>query len=138
MRAIKWSLVLLMIYLTAMSCSLNHKDWKQGSIVKEGKYQSADLEITVQVENDLVSFTVLNHAGNILFKNPHSFSALHKWALYLDKEESLWVLSGDIGDSIFKKDSTGIYNYSQFSHYLRRKDVPDYMYDDLKDFVSLR
>jgi hypothetical protein len=139
MKIIDQRFALLIIYLTTIACSKNNDQWKHGAITKEGEYQATDMKIVVRIENDLVNFKGFDYAGRSLLQNPHAISALHRWALYLDKDGSLWVLSSDIGDSIFKKDSiTGMYKYSQFNHYLKKNDVPNYLYDDLKSFVSFR
>jgi len=135
MRTVKF----VVIFLTAICCSKSNTDWETGAIVEEGTYATKDIQIIVQNNEDLVDFKVLDNHGNILVQNPHVFSSLHRWALYLDKDESLWVFSSDIGHYIFRKDiSTGRYQYSQFDHFLTKDEVPEYIYNDLESFVSFR
>jgi hypothetical protein len=130
-------LMLLSLSLTAISCFQNKSKWNKGAIVEQGVYETSNIRIKVEISNDRVDFKGFDQAGKILLQNPHAFSALHRWALYLDKEESLWVFSSDIGHYIFRKDlATGEYEYSQFSHFLKRNEIPEYIYNDLKSFVS--
>jgi hypothetical protein len=68
-------------------CTKNNDKWARGAIVREGHYNSSNIEIIVTVETISV---------------------------------------------------TREYHYSQFSHFLGRNDIPDDMYNDLKDFVSFK
>ena len=80
---------------------------------------------------------MMDGSGDELLRTKHIFSDFHKWVLYLDKDKSLWVLSSDIGDGVWKWDSkSSQYIYSAFDHYLEGREVPPYMYDDLKDYLD--
>jgi len=139
MKGMDKTLKFVIICLTVICCSKNNAVWESGTIFEEGTYEAKSIQIIVQENNNLVDFKVLDHHGNMLIQNPHTFSSLHRWALYLDKDESLWVLSSDIGHYIFKKDTTsGTYKYLQFDHYLKKDEVPEYMYNDLNSLVSFR
>jgi len=139
MKILNKTLKILLLCLVVICCSTNNADWATGAIVEQGTYRTGSIQIIVWVNNDLVDFKVLDSEGDILIQNPHAFSALHRWALYLDEDESLWILSSDLGHYIFKKNTTsGGYQYLQFNHFLKKDEVPEYMYNDLKSYVSFR
>lgn len=131
-------LSILCLFMILSSCSDNNSYWKEGVIREAGNYSYKDsLYIKVDVENKLVKFTLMDSAKNEIARNVHDFSDLHKWALYLDKDKSLWVLSSDIGYSMLKRNpQTNQYTYTEFDHYLTKDEVPKYLYEDLKEFFD--
>jgi hypothetical protein len=80
--------ILLSFSLTAICCLQSNSKWTGGAIVEEGIYETSNIQIRVEVDNDLVYFKALDHAGKTILQNPHAFSALHRWVLYLDRDES--------------------------------------------------
>lgn len=121
-----------------MSCTDDSSSWKEGAIRKEGNYSYRDsLYINVDVKDHLVKFQITDSSRKEIAYNMHDFSDLHAWALYLDKDKSLWVLSSDIGYSQWKwNPETNQYKYVEFSHYLTKDEVPRHLYEDLKEFFD--
>jgi hypothetical protein len=126
------------LLLVLLSCTKTVRHWKGGSITSPGNYiHDNTLLIEVDIEDDLLKYTMKDDAGNEILRNKYNLSILHKWALYLDKDESLWVLSSDIGDGLWKRDSaTNQYSYIGFDHYLTAREVPEDLYNDLKDYFD--
>lgn len=124
--------------LILLSCTNNVRDWKGGSIRKTGNYVYRDsLSIEVDIEDNLVKYKMKDGSGNELLRNKYDFSNLHRWVLYLDEDKTLWVFSSDIGDGIWKWDpKTNRYIYSPFDHHLTGREVPRYLYNDLKDYFD--
>lgn len=123
---------------TLLSCTDSNSDWREGAIRKAGNYSYKDsLYINVDVEDKLVKFKITNSSNNEIAHNMHDFSDLHEWALYLDKDKSLWVLSSDLGYSKWKwNPQTNQYTYIEFDHYLTKDEVPKYLCEDLKEFFD--
>lgn len=131
-------LIYFLIGVISIRCSKDKEFLSYGAITEEGIYRSTALELVVKVDDNLVSFGATDINGRHLFSSVHSFSSLHNWVLYLDKDGNLWVLSSDIGYSTYKKDSVGRYEYSELSRRLTKSDVPGYLYNDLKDAIKFR
>jgi hypothetical protein len=123
-------------FFLLLSCTHTVKDWSGGSITKPGNYIYKDsLVLQVEIENSLVEFKMTDVAGNEIVRNKYDFSDFHKWALYLDKDKSLWVFSSDIGDGLWKRNpETNQYTYIGFDHHLTRGEVPKDLYTDLEEF----
>jgi hypothetical protein len=133
-------LSVLILLVAFLSCA-DHDDsssWKEGAIRRSGTYSYKDsLYINVDVKDDLVKFNIIDKTKKEVARSMHDFSDLHEWALYLDKDKSLWVLSSDIGYSKWEwNPQTNQYAYIEFDHYLTKDEVPEYLYEDLKDFFN--
>ena len=101
---------LSMIILTIFFCvNRKNKVWNgEGMIDYSGEFKTKSMFlIKVDDKDDIISFTVSNPKNEIVFKSIKEISNIHKWYLYWDdKNEVLWVFSGDIGSSVwFKQDS---------------------------------
>lgn len=124
--------------LLVLSCTPDYDKLKGRTISQEGNYNYNDsLYLRVDVKDDLVSYSVKDYSGEVLIDMPNEFSNLHRWILYIDKSQSIWVLSSDLGHSLWKRnDSDHAYEQVNFSNYLEKEDVPNYLYNDLKDFFD--
>lgn len=100
-------LSLSVIILTIFSC-INKKDkvWTgEGMIDYSGEFKTKSMFlIKVDNKDDIISFTVSNLKNEIVLKSTKEISNIHKWYVYWDdKNEVLWVYSGDIGSSLWSE-----------------------------------
>jgi hypothetical protein len=81
-------------------------------IKKTGTYILQPQQHTIQVgidSNKILRYSVINKSGVNIIKSIEQPSAFHKWCLFWDHHENLWMESSDIGGFIWKKDSDGTY-----------------------------
>lgn len=139
MKYILRTVVILILLGHCFSCDKSVQNWKSRAIREPGNYlnKKTGLLLKVQVENSLVKYTLINDTGEQVLKQQRDFSDLHNWALYLDRKNSLWILSSDIGYALWRKDSTtNTYEYTEFDHFLARKEVPMELADALPEFFD--
>ncbi|NOS93403.1 MAG: hypothetical protein HOP30_15900 [Cyclobacteriaceae bacterium] len=126
------------LILALQSCSELTCDWSGGVITDYGSYCNNDLKIKVYEDSNYLRYEVLNQKGNVVIKTDMNISKFQRWGLFLDEQKNLWVLSSDVGDAVWKLDSsTGRYNKKMFHYYLTKDSVPRELYNSkLKYFIK--
>lgn len=89
------------VCLMLCKCQSNSQD---GRITAKGIYEYKDVRVVVKDQSYNVRYLMLSSTGDTLINNGN-FSSLHRWALLLDKDRTLWVFSSDIGHSFWKLDT---------------------------------
>ena len=112
-------------------------NWKGGKIESPGSYHydRENLTLNVSLENDLVRYELIDSLGNPLLKTKEDINKYQKWALLLDENESLWVLSSDIGNAWWERDTvTQTYSYTKIDHLFDQSSIPRNVYSEIKEF----
>jgi len=126
--------VLLFLLLSVSSCEAQSK-WDGGKITKTGVYQYDSLKLIVNDSNHRVEYFMLNSKGDTLIISDRKFSTFHRWALQIDKDRNLWVLSSDIGHSCWKRSiENGKYIKQEFFGPISKDSIPAEIYNTLKLF----
>ncbi len=112
------------------------QQWNGGAINKPGYYEfHSEINISVNERNNLIEYSVESKDGSLTIPRK-SFSALHNWAFYLENDGTLWVFSSDMGHSVWKRNSQGIFKETAFDHYLSREEIPKHIYNSLADYFE--
>jgi hypothetical protein len=125
---------LFFLLLTLGSCKSQPR-WDGGKITKEGVYENEDFKIIAIDEDNSLVYFMLDSKGDTLIRSDKKFSMFHRWALQLDKDQTLWVLSSDIGHGCWKKDPiTHKYIKRDFFGPILKDSIPVEVYSTLKLF----
>jgi len=106
-----------------------------GVIDECGRYVVANGKAKLVVESDekgLIGYCAVNESGDKLFFAPHRFSKLHRWAMFWDKSDRLWVSSSDVGTSVWiAGDDKKYAQYSVSNDNLLIAEMPEEIYQIL-------
>jgi hypothetical protein len=131
------NLALSIIPILILACSgRTGAAWKGGKITEPGTYELEDesLRIEVYLENNFVRYKAYDNEGRNVISYGYNMSAFQRWAFYLDEKKNFWVFSSDIGHSVYKKGTASSYFHDDIDHVLTRKEVPESVYDNCKEF----
>ncbi|MGB3182797.1 MAG: hypothetical protein WBB45_15510 [Cyclobacteriaceae bacterium] len=118
-----------------LSCTNVHDNWNGGAITAEGDYYMDDLKIEVRDIKGYLKYKMIGQNKKILAQEQNPISTFQRWALHLDKSRNLWVLSSDIGDSIWQFDSiSNSYKRSEIYGVLNLDSVPKDIRKTLSEF----
>jgi len=128
MRTLVFFLALMLMFCT------NKPDSECGSITKVGIYKCSSLRISVKKQNNSIEYYLMSSDGDTLVRDGR-FSPFHKWALQIDSNKNLWVLSSDVGNSCWILDSISKkYFKKEFNYIIPSDSVPLEIYSTLKLF----
>jgi hypothetical protein len=128
-----------LLAITMMSCYQQGevKDWKGGKVESPGTYHYAKKTLTldVRIEKGFVKYSLKDSLGNELLSTKDDISKYQRWALFFDEDESLWILSSDIGNAYWKKNEKNqTYTYIRIDHLFDISTIPPKVYAEVKDF----
>jgi len=111
-------IVIITLIFCGSCCNLDSptvNNWDSGYIKKFGRYISSDKSIVISVSNNngLLHYDIEKKRQTILASKENA-SIYQNWILYWDKNQNLWVRSSDIGDWVWCKGSTGVYEKYSF------------------------
>jgi hypothetical protein len=128
------SVLFFLLIALWLSCKSQTK-WDGGAITKEGVYVNEEFKIIVILEEYSVDYFLLDSSGDTLVRSDRKFSTVHKWALQLDKDQTLWVFSSDIGHGCWQRDPTNKkYFKREFVGSMPIDLMPAEVYNTLKKF----
>jgi len=140
MKMIINRILLILLATIALSCTRDaDKIWKGSTIGDPGKYQLTDngLMLVISIDNGLVRYEMIDSLGNILLKNQRNIGVYQKWAFYFDQHESLWVMSSDIGNAWWKKDTNrGGYEYIIMDYLFDKSIIPEDVHTHVGGFIK--
>lgn len=129
--------IILLILLVTTSCNDTECNWKGGEIIELGEYCNDEVKIKVYEKNDYLKYMVLDKNNDLIIQEDMNISLFQRWGLFLDKKGNFWVFSSDVGDCVWKKDSTGRYHKTTFYHQLTKDEVPLELYESsLKRYLK--
>ncbi|WP_254091510.1 hypothetical protein [Dawidia soli] len=116
--------LLLMMFMLTSNC-----DWTGGEITDYGEYCDGEFKISVYEKDNRLKYEVRNRNDELVIQQDMNISVFQRWGLFLDKKKDFWVLSSDVGISVWRKDpDTGQYRKHTFYHRLGKDDVPPELY----------
>jgi len=127
----------LLVLMASCDQKREKKNWDGGKIELPGSYHYdlKNLTLNISLEDNLVRYNLIDSLGNKLLETKDDINSYQRWALFLDENESLWVLSSDIGNAYWKKDTaTQTYIYTRIDHLFDQSIVPKKVYSETKDF----
>ncbi len=92
------------------------KTWDGKVIVETGTYYIERNEYVISVSKDdklMLHYSVLNEHGDKIIKSVEHASVVHRWCVFWDEENTLWVWSSDIGGFFWEKNKTGKYEQNE-------------------------
>ncbi len=128
------------LFLIIFSCS-EHKDavsWDGELIEREGTYTNLanGLSVDISIEDGFVRYAMYDSLDNQLLKFNENISAYQRWAFIMDEDGSLWVLSSDIGNAVWKKNlDTKKYEFIKMDMYFDKSTIPKSIYNKIKPYV---
>lgn len=105
-------LLLGLISYSKATKNSNMKTWNGNVIDKLGIYNIEEEKYTITVFKDkdsILHYSVSNELGENIIESTERASILHRWCLFWDKNNRLWVWSSDIGGFLWEKDDRGCY-----------------------------
>ncbi len=130
---------LLPVILILCSCTQESNKWNGGPITNKGEYIYNDNKITVYGKGHSLMYNMIDQYGDTLLQQDEQISMVHNWALHLDDEMNLWVLSSDIGHSCWERDSTtGEYSKHKFYGPIEKHSIPDDVFKTISLFYPYR
>ena len=115
------NLIVLLLLLAAVSVAMRscarEPETKPGTyentlITRTGRYPLASggcIEVRI-IPKTIVEFRLIDAQGAPRLVSTERASTVHRWALYWEsRTERLWFYSGDVGSTVWSKDSNGHY-----------------------------
>ena len=125
----------IVLILIMYSCESPKKHWNSDVITNPGVYEYNGLSIHVSDQNDQVWYSVLNSKGDTLITKDRKFSTFQRWAIQLDQNMNIWILSSDIGHSYWRRNSSNEqYEKHEFFGKIHRDSIPDDVFKTLSNF----
>jgi hypothetical protein len=117
------------------SCSPNKKRSWEGELIEEkGLYylSTQDLYLNVYYSDRLLRYNLTNSKGDTIIKSINNPSILHRWYVYFDDKQNLWVYGSDNGGYVWCKNDEGYYcQYNIIIHYDKLDQAPVEIRDEL-------
>jgi hypothetical protein len=115
---------------TLTSCDTTKCDWAGGEITGYGEYCNGQVNIKVYEKGNFLKYEVHSNGNELVIQQDMKISVFQRWGLFLDKKGNFWVLSSDVGISVWEKDTaTGQYRKRMFFSKLSKDDVPPELYE---------
>jgi hypothetical protein len=110
--------------------------WTSGKITTPGKYALPNnaLSIDVYLENNFVRYKAFDKSNQIVIHYNVDINMYQNWAFYLDDQKNFWVLSSDVGHSVWKKVNGEGYYHHIFNHVPTKSEVPASLYRECREF----
>ena len=99
-------------------------------------YPQSNLTLKVYLENGFVRYNLKDSLGGQLITYKENISTYQKWAFFIDENKSLWVLSSDIGNTWWRRDTDRqLYTYIRIDHLFDKSTIPKDVYQEIKEFL---
>ena len=104
----------LTVFLVALLTACSRKDPVASSslITQRGSFPSpsGSYQLVIGTKSrSLVDYKIVNVATKQEFAPEHHFSDAMRWAACWQKGDVLWIYSGDIGSSVWRRDTKGVF-----------------------------
>jgi len=127
-------IAMLSLFYLISCASNNHRDLL---IDSEGTFYNSTktLQLNIYVENNFVRYVLRDGRGNEKLRFNENISVFQEWGFYLDKNDTLWVFSSDIGNSLWVKNKKND-SYSEIimDHLYNTSKVPQEIFRETRRF----
>lgn len=128
----------IVVLILMVTCNNQEKpkiydDWKGGFIERPGVYILADKKIEVENLEGIIKYQLLTEDQKVIFSSFSKPSVYHRWFLYWDEMENIWLYSSDIGGEVWKKDTLSTYNHSYLNVFVDTLEMPIEYFEKMKN-----